>query len=184
VEHESGRQRPSPEEREARNGFLVGLGLLALSGYVLVTGWFIPNPETWQTAPALLPLVLAGGLFIMAGLITLDTIREGALRALFDIGGGSAGGVDGRPLWRTLFAMVAIGVFFFVLLRFLKFEIAAFLFLIVMMRMYWHEGKLYVQIAVAAVLPFILSGMFEGLFGTPMPGNGNLMQDLMYWLRH
>jgi hypothetical protein len=80
--------------------------------------------------------------------------------------------------------MVAIGLFFFVLLRFLKFEIAAFFFLLAMMRVYWPEGKFYVRLIVAIVLPFLLSGTFEGVFGTPMPGHGNLMQDFMYWLHH
>lgn len=176
------RQKFRAEEREARNGFLVGIALLALSGYVLVSGWFIPRPEGWLTAPALLPLFLAGGLFIMSGIITLDTVRQGALRALFDIGGGSA--TDGRPLWRTLFAMVAIGIFFFVLLRFLKFEVAAFIFLLAMMRVYWPEGNFFMRLVVALVIPFILSGTFEGVFGTPLPGHGNFMQDFMYWLRH
>lgn len=175
-------KKSRPEEREARNGFLVGVILLALSGYVLVSGWFIPRPEGWLTAPALLPLFLGGGLFIMAGLITLDTVKQGALRALFDICGN--GTIDGRPLWRTLFAMAAIGILFFVLLRFLKFEIASFFFLFAMMQVYWPEGKFYVRLIVAVVLPFMLSGTFQGFFGTPLPGHGNLMQDFMYWYHH
>jgi hypothetical protein len=133
------------------------------------------------TAPALLPLFLSGGLFIMAAIITLGTLRDGALHGLFDI---SRSASDGRPLWRTLFAMAATGVFFFGLLRFLPFEVAAFFFLLPMMHMYCPQVKFPVRLAAAVALPFILSGMFEGIFGTPMPGHGNLMQDFLYWLHH
>jgi len=171
-----------PEEREARNGFLMGIGLLALSGYFFVSGWFVPRPEGWLTAPAMLPLLLGGSLFVMAGLITLDTIKQGAFRALFEIGHGDA--TDGRPLWRILFAIVAVGVFYFGLLRFLHFEIAAAIFLFAMMQAFWPEGSFRVRLAIAVALPFVISAAFQGGFGIPLPGDSNLMQEFLYWLRH
>jgi len=177
-------QKSRPEEREARNGFLMGVGLLALSGYVFVSGWYIPHPEGWLTAPALLPLFLSGSLFIMAGIIAFDTIKQGAFRALFDVGLGGAADGGNRPLWRILFAMSATGVFYFGLLQFLKFEIAAFIFLLAMMRMYWADGRFSARLTIALILPFLLSGVFQGVFGIPLPGHGNLMQDFLYWLSH
>lgn len=176
-------ERPSQlRAREARNGFLMGVGLLALSGYVFVSGWFLPHPEGWLTAPAMLPLFLSGSLFIMAAVITLDTVRQGALRVLFVV--NRTADDPNRPLWRILFAMTATGVFYFGLLRWLKFEIAAFIFLFAMMRMYWPEGRFGIRLAIALLLPFLMSGMFQGLFGIPLPGDGNLMQDFLYWLGH
>ncbi len=175
-------RKPHPEEREARNGFFMGLALLALSGYVFISGWSIPRPEGWLTAPAVLPLFLSGSLFIMAAIITLDTIKQGALRALFDVAGAADDG--NRPLWRILFAMSATGLFYFGLLEFLKFEIAAFIFLFAMMRMYWPDGSFRMRLAIALFLPFLLSGVFQGVFGIPLPGHGNLMQDFLYWLSH
>lgn len=174
--------RPPSEAREARNGFLMGVALLALSGYVFVSGWFIPRPEGWLTAPAMLPLLLGGSLFVMAGLITIGTIREGAFRAFLDFRGSGAS--DDRPAWRIAFAMAAIGGFYFGLLPFLHFEIATALFLLVMMRAYWPDGSLRVRLAIAVVLPFLISGAFQGAFGIPLPGDGNLMQEFQYWLRH
>jgi len=163
---------------------LTGVCLLALSGYVFVSGWSIPRPEGWLTAPAMLPLLLGGSLFVMAALITLDTIKQGALRALFDFGGRAAAGGDNRPLWRTVFAMVMVGFFYFVLIPFLQFEIAVFLFLLGMMQVYWPEARFRTRLALAAGLPFIISGTFQGGFGIPLPGDGNLVQDFLYWLRH
>ncbi len=184
MEDQKGEARPDPEQRKARNGFLIGLCLLALSGYVFVTGWSVPRPEGWLTAPAMLPLLLGGSLFIMAVLITLDTIREGALRAFFDFGGRDAAGADSRPLWRTVFAMAMVGFFYFVLIPFLAFEIAVFLFLLSMMQFYWQEGRFRTRLALAVALPFIISGTFQGVFGIPLPGDGNLVQDFLYLLRH
>jgi len=182
--NEEGQSGSSREAREARNGFLMGLGLLALSGYVFVSGWSIPRPEGWLTAPAMLPLFLSGTLFIMAGIITLDTIKQGAFRSLFDVGLGGADDSGNRPLWRILFAMCATGVFYFGLLHYLEFEIAAFIFLLAMMRMYWGDGRFSARLAIALIVPFLLSGVFQGVFGIPLPGHGNLMQDFLYWLSH
>ena len=176
-------EAPSREQAlEARNGFLMGLFLLALSGYIFVSGWFIPRPEGWLTAPAMLPLLLGGSLFVMAALITLDTIRQGALRTLLDF--GSSAEDDGRPAWRIAFAMVAIGVFYFGLLPWLYFEVATALFLFVMIRIYWPEGGWGVRLAISVVLPFLVSGAFQGGFGIPLPGDSNVMQEFIYWLRH
>ena len=174
--------KPRPEEREARNGFLMGIALLALSGYFFVSGWFVPRPEGWLTAPAMLPLLLGGSLFVMAGLITLDTIRQGAFRALFDVGGSHP--TDGRPLWRIVFAISAVAIFYFGLLQFLYFEIAAAIFLFAMMQVYWREGSLSARVAIAVILPFLISGAFQGGFGIPLPGDSNIMQEFVYWLRH
>lgn len=184
MEEKKGGAKSGPKEREARNGFLMGVGLLALSGYIFVSGWFIPRPEGWLTAPAMLPLLLGGSLFVMAAFITLDTIKQGALRALFDFGWEDAASVDGRPLWRTIFAMAMVGVFYFVLIPFLYFEIAVFLFLLGMMQVYWPEARFRTRLALAVALPFIISGTFQGVFGIPLPGDGNLVQDFLYWLRH
>lgn len=182
MEDKAAEGRSRSEAREARNGFLMGVLLLALSGYVFVSSWFIPRPEGWLTAPAMLPLLLGGSLFVMAALISLDAIKQGALRALFDIRGGDA--TDERPAWRIVFAMAAIGVYFFGLLPFLHFEIATAIFLLAMMRAYWPEGSLRARLAIAVVLPFVISGSFQGAFGIPLPGDSNLMQEFQYWLRH
>lgn len=182
MEEKDAERKFRPEEREARNGFLMGIGLLTLSGYFFVSGWFVPRPEGWLTAPAMLPLLLGGSLFVMAGLITLDTIKQGAFRALFDAGRGDA--TDGRPLWRILFAIVAVGVFYFGLLRFLHFEIATAVFLFAMMQAYWPDGSFRARLAISVVLPFLISGSFQGGFGIPLPGDSNLMQEFLYWLRH
>lgn len=171
-------------EREARNGLFIAVCLLLLSGYVVVSAWFLPRPEGWQTAPAMLPLLLGASLFVMAGFIAHDTIKQGALRALFDFRRGDEHGRDDRPLWRIVVAMVTVGVFYFVLLRYLPFEIAAFVFLLVMMQVFWREGSFGARLALAVVVPFIITGAFQGVFGIPLPGQSNLVQDFLYWVQH
>lgn len=182
MQEKEGERGSHSGEREARNGFLMGIGLLALSGYFFVSGWFVPRPEGWLTAPAMLPLLLGGSLFVMAALITLDTVKQGALRALFDVGRGDA--TDGRPLWRIVFAMGTVGIYYFGLLRFLHFEVATALFLFAMMRVYWPRGSFGARLAIAVALPFVISASFQGGFGIPLPGDSNLMQEFLYWLRH
>jgi len=181
MEANDAKEQSRRERREARNGFFMGIGLLALSGYFFVSGWFVPRPEGWLTAPAMLPLLLGGSLFVMAGLITLDTIKQGAFRALLDVGDDTT---DGRPLWRIVFAIAAVGVFYFGLLRFLHFEIATAIFLFAMMRVYWSDGSFRARLAIAVALPFLISASFQGGFGIPLPGDSNLMQEFLYWLRH
>ena len=38
--------------------------------------------------------------------------------------------------------------------------------------------------AIAVILPFLISGAFQGGFGIPLPGDSNIVQELLYWLRH
>ena len=48
----------------------------------------------------------------------------------------------------------------------------------------WREGSFRARLAIAVMLPFIISGAFQGGFGIPLPGDSNIVQELLYWLRH
>lgn len=179
-ENDAGNQ-PEVAEGGGPGDFLMGVALALTAAYFFVTGWFVPRPEGWLTAPAMLPLLLSGSLLVMAVLITLETVRNGALRGWSHWPDGANAA---RPLWRIAFAVVAVAVYYFGLLQFLYFEVATAVYLFVMMRAYWPEGGLRARLAIAIIVPFLVSGSFQGGFGIPLPGDSNVMQDVLYWLRH
>ncbi|MEQ8195668.1 MAG: tripartite tricarboxylate transporter TctB family protein [Rhodospirillales bacterium] len=178
-------QESQPEQEKESTGFLVGLGLLLVSGYFFVTSFFIPHPEGWQTAPGMLPMFLGGTLFVMAAIITLDTVRKGAIKNLF--GGGEDKKAkrqeSDNSLRRAFMAIAGVAVFYFVLLEFMPFEIAAFLFLAGMTQLFWDASSLAQRLIISILVPFLLTGAFQGIFGIPLPGDSNLVQEFMYWMK-
>ena len=99
----------------------------------------------------------------------VKAIQAGALRVrLADEFGDS-------NLARATLAFVFIGVFYFGLLSYLPFEVSAALFLFGMLWLFWPEGKMWIRATVAIGMPILLTLAFAGVFGLPMPGQGNLV---------
>ncbi len=171
------------EKKEESTGFLVGLGLLLISGFFFITSFSIPHPEGWQTAPGMLPMILGGSLFIMAAIITIDTVRQGALRNLF-------GAVEKRRIDESenstrgvITAIAGVAIFYFGLLQFLPFEIAAVIFLAAMTQVFWTESSLKQRLLISLVVPFAISIGFQGVFGIPLPGDQSVVQIVTYWFK-
>jgi hypothetical protein len=159
---------------EGPTSVLIAVGLLIVSAYFTIGGLQIPQPEGWQTAPAMLPILLGSTLFIMAAVLLVKAIRGGALRVrMVDEVGDSS-------LARAGLAIVIVGVFYFGLLEFLPFEVAAILFLFTMLWLYWPDGKLWVRAAIAVGLPILITLCFAAGFGLPLPGEGNLALAVQY----
>ena len=170
-----------PEKKEESTGFFVGLGLLLISGFFFITSFSIPHPEGWQTAPGMLPMFLGGSLFIMSAMITIDTVRRGALRNLFG-GGKSPSEEKSENSMRSAGAAAAIvAIFYFVLLRFLPFEVAAIVFLFTMTQIFWVKSSLKQRLMISLVVPFAISISFQGVFGIPLPGDDSIVQIVMFW---
>jgi hypothetical protein len=176
-------QESQSEQREESTGFLVGLGLLLISGYFFITSFFIPHPEGWQTAPGMLPMFLGGTLMIMAVIITVDTVRRGAIKNLFGGGKKADKSESENSLRRAFLAIIGVAVFYFGLLQFLPFEIAAFVFLAGMAQLFWDDSSLTKRLIVSAVVPFVITGSFQGIFGIPLPGESNLVQEIMFLVK-
>jgi hypothetical protein len=167
-------QAESAPPAEGPTSVLIAVGLLILSAIFTIGGLKLPDPEGWQTAPGMLPVLLGGSLFLMSAILLFKAIRAGALRVSVTEEMGDS------HLARAVLAFVCIGVFYFVLLAYLPFEIAATLFLFVMLWLFWPEGKMWIRVTVAIGMPILLTLAFAGVFELPMPGQGNLVTGVQY----
>ncbi len=159
---------------EGPTSVLIAVGLLVVSAYFTIAGLQLPDPEGWQTAPGMLPVLLGSSLFVMAAILLVKAIKAGALRVrLADEFGDS-------HLARAALAFVFIGVFYFGLLAYLPFEVSAALFLFGMLWLFWPEGKMWIRVTVAVGMPILLTLAFAGVFQLPMPGQGNLVMGVQY----
>lgn len=173
---------PRGQQTENGSSLLVSGGLALFSAYVFVSSFFIPAPEGWQTAPGMLPMFLGGTLLIMALIISSDAIRNGAWTSLKEsFSRQRSQGASERPIWRMVLAASLVATFYFGLLQFLYFEVAAFLFLFAMMQAFWTGSKFWHRLLTAALLPLAISTCFQGFFGIPLPGESSIVQDVLFW---
>jgi hypothetical protein len=154
---------------EGPTSVLIAVGLLVVSAYFVVGGLEIRIPEGWQTAPGMLPVILGVSLFIMAGLLLMKAVRAGALRVSL------ADELPQSSLTRAGAAVFVVGIYYFVLLAYLPFEVASSIFLLAMFWIYWPHGGLAPRIATAIGLPVLITLSFQGGFEIPLPGQGNLI---------
>jgi putative tricarboxylic transport membrane protein len=167
-------QAESAPPAEGPTSVLVAAGLLILSAYFAVGGWELPQPEGWQTAPGMLPVLLGGSLFVMSAVLLVKAIRAGALHVSLSEEFGDS------SLTRVALAFLFIGVFYFGLLAFVPFEPAAAIFLFAMLWLFWPEGKLLIRAIIAIALPICITLCFAAGFGLPLPGQGNLVLAVQY----
>lgn len=162
-------QQASAPPAEGPTSVLIAVGLLVVSLAFAIGGLRVPQPEGWHTAPGMLPVVLGFSLFAMALVLLIKALRAGALRVSLAAEGGDS------SLARVARALLIIGVFYFGLLAFLPFEVAAALFLLAMLWQYWPQGPLWGKLAIAAGIPVLVTLSFQGMFSIPLPGQGNLV---------
>jgi len=154
---------------EGPTSVLIAVGLLVLSAYFAVAGLEIRIPEGWQTAPGMLPVILGCSLFIMSAVLLAKAIRAGALRVSLIHEAGDSN------LARAGIAVLLVGIYYFGLLAFLPFEVASGIFLLAMFWIFWPDGGLLPRVATAIGLPILITLCFQGGFGIPLPGQGNLI---------
>jgi len=174
-----GERRAERAPSEGPSSVVIAAGLLVLSAYSTIGGLEIRVPEGWQTAPGMLPIILGVSLFIMSGLLLVKAIRAGALRVSFlhELGESS--------LTRAGIALLLVGIYYFVLLEFLPFEVASSLYLLAMFWTFWPDGGLVPRLATAIGLPIGITLCFQGVFQIPLPGEGNLILLGQYlWVTH
>ncbi len=159
---------------EGLTSVLIAAALLIVSAYFTIGGLAIPYPEGWQTAPGMLPVLLGASLFVMSAALLVKAVRAGALRV------GLTEELPGSNISRAALCFVLVGVFYFGLLAFLPFEIAAALFLFAMLRVFWPEGNLALRAATSIGLPIFITLCFAAGFGLPLPGQGNLAEAVQY----
>lgn len=174
VEGDARLREESVPPAEGPTSVLVAVCLLGLSAFFAIGGYELPDPNGWQTAPGMLPIILGVSLFIMSAMLLVKALRAGALRVSLSEEAGES------HLARAFLAVAFIGIFYFLLLAYLPFEVAAALFLFGMFWLFWPEGNMAIRLAISALLPILMSLAFAGVFGLPMPGQGNLVLGVQY----
>lgn len=163
---------------------LMSSAIFLISAVFLYYSVLMERPgEGWGTAPGLLPGILSASLCLMCGTVMLSSIRRGGLSAL--AGWRRGGGLKDflRSSWRLLVAMLAVAVLYFGLLRVVPFEVAAILFLLFMTRVYWSDASHTKRIAVSVIVPLVIALIFQAGFGVPLPGEGNIVEWVVYEIR-
>lgn len=176
-------EKPDGNKKEGAE-LLASLALFLVSAFFLYHSFLLEKPDgEWGTAPGLLPAVLSASLCVMSGWVVVTSLRRGALAAL--AGGGGGGGLKGflQAYWRLLVAMAGAASLYFVFLRFLPFEISAILFFLFMTGVFWPDVSWPRRIAVSVAIPIVIALVFQAGFGIPLPGEGNLIEQLVYELR-
>lgn len=162
---------------------LMSSAIFLISAFFLYYSVLMERPgEGWGTAPGLLPGILSASLCLMCGSVMLSSIRRGGLSALADWRGGGLKDFLRRS-WRLLVAMLAVAVLYFGLLRVVPFEVAAILFLLFMTRVYWSDASPTKRIAVSVIVPLVIALIFQAGFGVPLPGEGNIVEWVVYEIR-
>ncbi len=159
---------------EGPTSVVIAVGLLVVSAMFTIGGFRVPVPEGWQTAPGMLPIIIGGSLFIMSAALLIKALAAGALKVSITEESGD------KSLKLVVIALVLIGVFYFGLLSLLPFEVAATLFLLAMLWVFWPEGSWPTKLAVAIGIPILITLCFQALFGIPLPGQGNLVLGVQY----
>ena len=173
-----GQEAESPSS-EGPTSVLIAVGLLVLSALFAVGGLETRIPEGWQTAPGMLPTILGVSLFVMAGMLLVKALRAGAWRVRMQDEARES------SLKRAGIAVLLVGVYYFGLLAFLPFELASTIFLLAIYWAFWPAGGWTPRVATAVGLPILITLCFEGGFGLPLPGQGNLILLAQYlWVSH
>jgi hypothetical protein len=163
-------------KQESVGDLLVGLVLVALSVFVIIHAVSMPRPRGWHSAPGLLPLSLGLTLLGMSVALLVLAVREGGMSQLIPRVRISYGVKQDRmSTWsRAVGILGGIGIYIYVLLRWLPFEVATFLYLLIVLGALWRRDPLRVAL-VAAGVAVVLSLLFGKILRTLLPGTGTLL---------
>jgi hypothetical protein len=177
---------PEPHENGLASALNASVGELVTALALFVVGTTgvllsltMERPARWYTAPGLVPLLLSLGLSVMAFILLTGAVRRGAL-ASSSI--RKATRLPAQAL-RYAAAVGGIGCFYFLLLRFLPFELACFVYLLGMFRVFWPEATWVRQVLAALGLALTFVVGFQLGFDIPLPGHNNLLEQLLFRLR-
>ena len=175
---EGGEERSTPAKNLAASCVVAIFGVIAM-----ILSAQMPNPDTWPTAPGLLPFLVGAGLLLMAIGLAMKSIRTGALRGASyrpDPGHWFADTQNRRMVLLVALVLVYIliidAVWFefdiplgFAALPFSSFEMLSAIFLFVVLKLFWKGSALRCAI-VAILYALILANIFRFGFGTLLPG--------------
>ena len=159
------------ENNRKMKDFLSSIVLLLLSFFVLFESWRIYQKvgKLLYLSPALIPLMLGGILMLLSVVLLLESLKDGGAGARVEEMKTMFQDIKKDPnSFRMLVGVVLMGVYTFVLLGFLPFWLATFLFMLLLM--YFLEAGSLVQIvSVSVVVTALIIILFQVCFRVPLP---------------
>jgi len=174
------------KSKKAAANFYVAAAFLI--GFIIFSYFSITmeRPKDWLTAPGLSPLALSILGFVLFAKIAYNSIRKGALQNQFN-----NFQIHFVNQWlnheqtkRFAKASLAICVYYFLLLKFFPFEIATLIFLVVIQYLFSSKLSWKKNLIVSVLVTLIVTISFRGFFGILLPGEADLLGNLIYWFKH
>lgn len=158
-------------EQRRHFDLVASLALIALGGYVLVSGYgiFRDAGETFYVSPGFFPVLLGGVLILCSLLLLRSSLAEGGFAArAAELGAWWREKVRSRAMATALAGMGIMFLYSFVLLSILPFWIASVLFLAGLMFFLRSASLPKILILSAATVALIVL-FFQVCFGIPLP---------------
>lgn len=167
---------------------ITAVTLMTLCIFLFFHALSLPRPDnTWIRAPGGMLLLLAITLFFMALSLLLSAIKLNNIDKKKD----KNNVIDNQQKTiKTIFSpfnirqIVAIGITFFyvfVLVGRIYFEFSSIIYLFLIMKIFWKDGKLINIMLISIIAPIVFSVIFTVLFSQGLPG-GSLVSDIIFFI--
>ena len=150
--------------------FGIAAGMIGSALTMPLTESFAGVQNVWYVSPALLPLMIAGGLLVLSVALLLNAVRTGGARAaLASLGRWNT--TDGDTTTRTFLAIAIIGGYVYGLIPRVDYVVATTLFLLVFIGGYYLGQKDILRRQAAVFLTVAAAAGTAALLGAyPPPG--------------
>jgi hypothetical protein len=155
---------------------VTSLVVMAFSAAVAAIALGLPVPVGWNSAPALIPLIFAGSLFMMGLGLLVSAWRRGGFPTL----GRALAGFSLRDSFadrgtkRSIWIIVLAAIYTLLLTGRVPFEISASLFLFSCFTIFWRKGGWLKIVLISLLVPLSFSLAFKFLFAMLLPGDSIL----------
>lgn len=145
---------------------LLAVSVASLTGSVLI---YLRTTEPLHTSPALLPGLIAVALVLCSGLLMWQAIKGAGLKErLAESGAWLRSLARHQDLTRVLIGLAMMALYTFVLVQYLQFWAASFLFLLALL-LYLRTIRWYWACVIAATTVGGIVLLFAGVFNMPLP---------------
>jgi hypothetical protein len=174
---------PRGRAKGAGADFLLAVALIVLFAVAAYLSIQMDRPRGWLSAPGLLPLLLSISLIGMFSVIAARAVGRGALD---EIGRRERPGELSQwfreeRVRRVTLAAGIIALYYFLLLRFLPFELATSAFFLIAFAFFWPTASRTRRIVISVALTAAFTAGFRGFFNIILPGEGDLLGSALYW---
>ncbi len=168
---------PSEEGREQEaeetpaGDFFMGIVLMALSTGVCYVAWSWERPTGMASAPGLVPFIVGISLFFMSLGVFVSAMKNGGFQKFIRYfnSGDFRESLTGEETKLLRLVLSTVLIYIIVLLNFLHFEIATFIYTAGSLYLFWRE-KIYKVLILSASATVSYSVIFRNFFKLILPG--------------